>query len=58
MALKKCKSCGKDVDSTATKCPNCGAATTVGSLQSLGCLMTIGGIMLLAFAIAIGFICC
>lgn len=28
MALVKCKSCGKDVDSIAKACPGCGAQTT------------------------------
>ena len=34
MAMKKCKECGKNVSSTATACPNCGAVLK----KKTGCL--------------------
>ncbi len=33
MALKKCDSCGKEIDSGARKCPHCGKTyTTAGGI--------------------------
>src|SRR5260370_34378543 len=37
MALTKCKECGKEISTTADKCPSCGAST--GSHKGLGCLL-------------------
>lgn len=39
MALKPCKECGKDVATSAEKCPNCGAPV---KRKGIGCLGAVG----------------
>jgi len=36
---KVCKNCGNVLGTGVTKCPKCGEPTTVGVLQSVGCLI-------------------
>jgi len=55
MSLKTCKECGHEVSSTAKKCLNCGAATTLGAIQTLGCLLFCGGFIISAVVILFAF---
>jgi DNA-directed RNA polymerase subunit RPC12/RpoP len=43
MALTKCKECGKEVSSSAKKCPHCGVKnlSVTGRQQAIGCLVFI-----------------
>ena len=43
MALVKCKDCGKDVSRDASKCPNCGANMMTADDYQNGCLLFLGG---------------
>lgn len=40
MALNPCKECGKDISSTAAKCPHCGAQNNTAMKR--GCLVLVG----------------
>ena len=45
MALKPCKECGHEFSTSAKACPKCGAPSTLQAIQSLGCALTIIGIV-------------
>lgn len=55
MALKACKECGKEVSTSATKCPHCGVSNPTLKSEDIGrgCLITIGVIVFLAFIITL-----
>jgi len=55
MALKPCKECGAQISNTVTKCPQCGAMTTLGAVRYLGCLMFVGGIIITAIVVGLAF---
>ena len=53
MALKKCKECGTEISSEAKACPKCGSPSTATAIQSLGCALTIIGIVIILVFLAI-----
>lgn len=53
MALKPCKSCKHQVDTSAKTCPNCGVANP-GVTKG----QTIGGLVILGIIVAVGFSMC
>lgn len=56
MALKKCKECGAEISAAAKACPKCGAPSPAQALQSLGCALTIIGLIIIAIVIAVFFL--
>ena len=46
-----CKNCGNPIGSGVTKCPKCGEATTIGSIQNLGWLSLIVGIIIIVIIV-------
>lgn len=42
MALTKCSDCGKEISSSASKCPYCGKARTTGTGITIAVLLAIG----------------
>lgn len=50
MSLKPCKECGKEVSSSASKCPHCGASLRMGLFAKLG----IGAVAAFALLMIIG----
>jgi ribosomal protein L40E len=54
---KICTNCGNPIGSSVTKCPKCGEATTFGGIQSLGCLLFAGGILIIIFMVLFFVMC-
>lgn len=48
---KICTNCGNPIGSGVTKCPKCGEATTIGGIQSLGCMLFIVGLSVIGMII-------
>ena len=42
MALKQCRECGRDVSSTVTKCPHCGASTVPPWATAIAAVAVVG----------------
>jgi hypothetical protein len=42
-----CTNCGNPIGSGVTQCPKCGEATTMGGIQSIGCLLAGAGVGIL-----------
>lgn len=53
MALKPCKSCKHQVDTSAKTCPNCGVAN-----PGVTTAQTLGGLVILGIIVAVGFSMC
>jgi ABC-type ATPase with predicted acetyltransferase domain len=51
MALTKCKECGKEISTTANKCPHCGYDFVPGQTLK-GCLVLVIIIVTISFALA------
>ncbi len=46
-----CKNCGNPIGTGVTKCPKCGESTTMGGIQSIGCLFFGIGIFLILIVV-------
>jgi hypothetical protein len=50
---KICQKCGQVLGDAVTKCPQCGQPTKLGGIQSLGCIMMLFGVFVIALVVAL-----
>ena len=55
---KICTNCGNPIGTGVTKCPKCGEATTMGGIQSIGCLLFIAGIGIIFIVVLVSLFAC